>query len=76
MSRHMDRVRREAMEQYGDAPAGALEALAHVLKVYADEHDSRLMIEATNNVYGRGLRTGLTMGDLREIAARLGVHPQ
>jgi hypothetical protein len=69
----MDRIRREAMEQYGDAPGDALEALAHVLKVYADEHDSRLMIEATNNIYGQGVRTGITMGDLRELARRLGI---
>lgn len=73
MSRHMDRIRREAMEQYGDEPADALEALAHVLKVYADEHDSRLMIEATNNIYGQRVRTGLTMGDLRQLADRLGL---
>ncbi|HEY9371883.1 hypothetical protein [Streptomyces sp.] len=71
MSRHMDRIRREAMEQYGDAPADAAEALAHVLKVYADEPDSRLMVEATNGIYGDGVRTGLTMGDLRALAARL-----
>ena len=75
MSRHMDRIRRESIEQYGPEPADALEALAHVVKVYADEHDSRLMIEATNNIYGQGVRTGLTIGDLREIAGRLGVAP-
>ncbi|MEV7975417.1 hypothetical protein [Streptomyces sp. NPDC086519] len=71
MSRAMDRIRREAMEQYGDAPTDALEALTHVLKVYADESDSRLMVEATNGIYGDGVRTGLTMGDLRALAARL-----
>jgi len=71
MSRSMDRIRREVMEQYGDEPADALEALAHVLKVFADEDDSSLVVEATNNIYGQGVRTGLTMGDLREIAARL-----
>lgn len=70
MSRAMDRIRREAMEQYGDAPATAAEALAHVLKVYIDEPDGRLMIEATNGIYGDGVRTGLTMGDLRTLAAR------
>jgi hypothetical protein len=68
----MDRIRREAMEQYGDAPATAEEALAHVLKVYADEPESRLMVEATNGIYGDGVRTGLTMGDLRDLADRLG----
>jgi hypothetical protein len=67
----MDRIRREAMEQYGDAPATAAEALAHVLKVYIDEPDSRLLVEATNGIYGDGVRTGLTIGDLRELAARL-----
>ncbi|MEV6548030.1 hypothetical protein AB0M57_04880 [Streptomyces sp. NPDC051597] len=67
---NMSRIRRDAMEQYGEhAPATAVEALAHVLAVYADEPDDRLMIEATNNIYGQGVRTGLTMGDLREIAA-------
>lgn len=71
MSRAMDRIRREAMEQYGDEPADALEALAHVLKVYTDEPDGQMLIEATNGVYGDRVRTGLTLGDLREIAARL-----
>lgn len=71
MSAAMNRIRREAMEQYGDAPTNAVEALAHVLKVYADEPDSSLMIEATNGIYDDGVRTGLTIGDLREIAAKL-----
>lgn len=71
MSRHMDRIRREAIAQYGDAPATPAEALAHILAVYADEPDTRLMIEATNGIYGDGVRTGLTMGDLRALAARL-----
>lgn len=75
MSRAMDRIRREAMEQYGDAPSTPAEALAHVLKVYTDEPDDRLMIEATNGIYGDGVRTGLTMGDLRALAARLAGGP-
>jgi hypothetical protein len=75
MSRAMDRIRREAMEQYGDELSDALEALAHVLKVYADEPDGRLMVEATSGIYGNGVRTGLTMGDLREIAAKLADGP-
>lgn len=71
MSAAMNRIRREAMDQYGDAPATAEEALAHVLAVYADTPDDRLMIEATRNIYGGGVATGLTMGDLRVLAARL-----
>ena len=69
--RTMNQIRREAMEQYGDAPANAAEALADVLAVFADEPDDRLMIEATNGIYGQGVRTGLTMGDLRALAANL-----
>ena len=72
MSRAMDRIRREAMEQYGAAPVTPEQALAHVLAVFSDEPDNRLMIEATNGIYGDGVRTGLTMGDLRALAARLG----
>ncbi|MDX5563731.1 hypothetical protein PYK79_10750 [Streptomyces sp. ID05-04B] len=71
MSAAMDRIRRETIAQYGDAPANATEALAHVLAIYADEPDDRLMIEATNGIYGTGVRTGLTLGDLRALAARL-----
>lgn len=71
MSRAMDRIRREAMEQYGDAPATATEALNHVLAVFADEPDSRMVLEATSGIYGDGVRTGLTMGDLRALRAAL-----
>ncbi|PZT70180.1 hypothetical protein DN402_31675 [Streptomyces sp. SW4] len=67
----MNRIRREAMEQYGDAPSTAVEALAHVLKVFDDAPDDRLVIEATNGIYGQGVRTGLTSGDLRALAAKL-----
>jgi hypothetical protein len=72
MSASMDRIRREAIAQYGDAPATPAEALAHVLAVWAGEPDNRLMIEATNGIYGDGVRTGLTLGDLRALAAQLG----
>ncbi|MGW1784887.1 hypothetical protein ACWCQQ_38155 [Streptomyces sp. NPDC002143] len=71
MSAAMNRIRREAIAEYGDAPATPTEALAHVLRVYACEPDDRLMIEATNGIYGQGVRTGLTMGDLRAIATHL-----
>lgn len=68
MSAAMDRIRREAMDRYGAAPETAEEALAHVLKVHEDEPDDTLMVEATNAIYGQGVRTGLTMGDLRALA--------
>jgi len=71
MSAAMDRIRRETIAQYGDAPATPDEALAHVLTVYAGEPDTRLMVEATNGIYGQGARTGLTLGDLRALAAEI-----
>ncbi|BCM70874.1 hypothetical protein EASAB2608_06208 [Streptomyces sp. EAS-AB2608] len=73
MSAAMDRIRREAISEYGDAPATAEGALVHVLKVYEGESDDRMVVEATNGIYGQGVRTGLTFGDLRALAARLGL---
>lgn len=71
MSAAMDRIRRRFIAEHGDAPATPAETLAHVLAVYADEDDDRLMIEATNGIYGQSVRTGLTLGDLRAIATRI-----
>lgn len=71
MSAAMDRIRRRTIAEYGDAPATPAEALAHVLKVLADEPDDALVVKATDGIYGDGIRTGLTLGDLRALAARL-----
>ncbi|RNG31354.1 hypothetical protein [Streptomyces botrytidirepellens] len=71
MSRTMDRIRREAIEQYGDAPATPAEALDHVLAMFADAPDDWMVLEATKGLYGDGVRTGLTMGDLRDLHAAL-----
>jgi hypothetical protein len=68
---NMDRIRRDAIATYGDAPATPYEALAHTLAVFADAPDDRVLIQATSNVYGEGVRTGLTMGDLRALHAKL-----
>jgi hypothetical protein len=70
VTRSNDRLRRGTIEQLGDAPTTPAETLAHVLTAYADTPDDRLMIEATSGIYGAGVRTGLTMGDLRALAAQ------
>jgi hypothetical protein len=75
MNRTMDRNRREAIEKYGDAPTTPTETLAHVLGVYAAEPDNCLLLTATSGVYGDGVRTGLTVGDLRALQAALGGKP-
>lgn len=61
----------EAIAKLGPAPTTPAEALAHVVKVYADTPDETTMIMATSNVYGDGVRTGLLMGDLRALNARV-----
>lgn len=71
MSAAMNRIRRETAEQLGPAPANATEALAHVLLAFADSPDDRMVLQATSGIYGDGVRTGLTHGDLRALQAEL-----
>jgi hypothetical protein len=54
-------------------PVDARSALAHTLRFFADEADSKLVVMATSNVYGDGVKTGLTWGDLRAIALQLDI---
>ncbi|SOE25699.1 hypothetical protein [Streptomyces sp. OK228] len=65
-----DRERREFADKHPE-PSDAREALAHVLDLFSELPDDQLMIQATSGVYGPGVRTGLTMGDLRELAGLL-----
>ncbi|MGW0920107.1 hypothetical protein ACWD3J_13955 [Streptomyces sp. NPDC002755] len=71
MSAAMDRIRRIAQDEYGPAPTSPTAALTHVLTVHADLPDSDLVVKATDGIYGDGVRTGLTMGDLRALAAQI-----
>lgn len=44
--------------------------LRHVVDIYdVQGGDDRLLVTATSNVYGSGVSTGLTWGDLAEILA-------
>lgn len=52
-------------------PTTPLESLRHVLAVFDKAPDDRPVITATINIYGDGITTGLTMGDLRWIAAHI-----
>jgi hypothetical protein len=71
MSQAMNRIRSDVQAQYGPAPATPVDALAHVVKVFAGQPDDLLVVQATSGIYGDGVRTGLTLGDLRALAARL-----
>lgn len=53
----------------GDDP---IKRLRHTLDVWAGWPDDGWAVDATNNAYPDGGRTGLTWGDLRKLAARLG----
>ncbi|WP_055566039.1 hypothetical protein [Streptomyces atriruber] len=65
-----DRERHEFIEQH-PRPTNPVEALAHTLQLFEELDDDRLLVQATSGMYGKGERTGLTMGDLREIAGML-----
>ena len=57
-------------------PADAVRNLRHTLAVFGDrETDSTLLIMATSNIYGAGIRTGLTWRDLELIAEALDDAP-
>jgi len=51
-------------------PQDPTAALQHTLDLYADQPGDAMVIVATSNVYGPGVKTGLTWGDLRALAAR------
>lgn len=54
----------------GDDPVARLR---HTLDVYGDDaRDDEWVKIATTGIYGQGIKTGLTWGDLRAIAERLG----
>lgn len=50
----------------GDSPT---ERLAHTLAIFSDEPDTMQVLMATHNVYGDGVWTGITLGDLRGLVA-------
>ena len=66
MADHLHNFAREARDKYPDP---LWEPVAHTLAVYADTPDEAYVIVATSNVYGKGVTTGLTWGDLRRLAA-------
>jgi hypothetical protein len=67
----MYRIRQETIERLGPEPTTPTERLTHTLRAHAEQDDTWVVVEATNNVYGDGVRTGLTLGDLRALHARL-----
>jgi len=54
-----------------DLPEGPLERILHTLDAYRDEPDSMRVLAATYGVYGPGVTTGITLGDLRALETKL-----
>lgn len=67
----MDSYARDAAKTYGPQPTTPADALAHVLRVFAQQPDDAMVITVTDSIYGDGIRTGLTFGDLRAIQRQL-----
>ena len=66
------RTMRELREEFRAAHPDPSDPVAHTLSVYAGEPDEAFVIVASGNIYGEGVRTGLTWGDLRRLAAQNG----
>lgn len=62
---------RDEIERLGSEPVSAYERLTHTVQAFEGTPDSEFAIVATSNVYGEGVKTGLTWGDLRALATAL-----
>lgn len=54
-------------------PATSRERLAHVLDAFGPWPDDTVMIQVTTGVYGPGMVSGLTLGDLRTMSRIMAV---
>lgn len=57
-------------EMWPEPPKTLKDKLFHFLDSYPEVSDGAVVLMATSNVYGRGVITGLTMGDIRALAHR------
>ncbi|MFI8932546.1 hypothetical protein ACIG3E_33400 [Streptomyces sp. NPDC053474] len=69
------RIQQETIERLGPKPNTPLERLRHTLAVHAETPGDQVVVEATDGIYGDGVRTGLTMDDLRALAAQIKERP-
>lgn len=69
----MDNEFREIRNHTPKVPTTALDTLRHTLFAFRELPDSQRMVNATTGVYGKGVRTGLTLGDLRSLGVTLGI---
>ena len=62
----------QTRDQHDEPGTDPVERLRHTLAIYEGQiTDDEWVIRATSNVYGPGVTTGLTWGDLRALLAKL-----
>lgn len=75
MAYNDDRFAREARAKLPEPGDDPISHLRHTLAGYTESQDDGMPISCTYNVYGDGVRTGLTWGDLRAILAMIDALP-
>jgi len=69
-------VAQDIRELWPDPPESLAERLQHFVDNWPQVPDSTVVVMATSGVYGVGVMTGLTMGDIRTLAAREALGPE
>lgn len=68
----MDDIR----DLWPDPPDSLRDRLQHFVDCWPHVPDSTVVVMATSGVYGTGVMTGLTMGDIRTLASREALGPE
>jgi hypothetical protein len=63
-------------ELWPDPPETLTDRLQHFVDSWPSVPDSTVVVMATSGVYGVGVMTGLTMGDIRTLAGDLAMGPE
>jgi hypothetical protein len=63
-------------ELWPDPPETLRDRLQHFTDNWPDVPDATVVVMATSGVYGVGVLTGLTMGDIRTLAGREALGPE
>jgi len=59
------------LDMVGPKPTTLRERLNHAIHVYKDAPNDMQVLLCTSNVYGRGVKTELTLGDIRDVGVVL-----
>jgi len=71
MASSLHRIRQETIDRLGPEPTTPTDRLAHVLAAHSDTDGDWMVVQATSGIYGEGIRTGITLDDLRALHAQI-----